>query len=134
MRTIFALIVLSFSLSAFARLSDSEQTAAVEKIAKGHRRQMYIQGHTEVESHTQKISKAQLDELMKTNPDTEQPLNSDEVSSLYRCLQSTKTCSLFLITLGGAMYGDRGVTHNYVLLDPNTGKATREIMQGIYSE
>lgn len=133
MKLLVCLLVFSVSASAFARLSDSQQLAVVEKVAKGHRRQMHIERYEDVESFVEKVSKARLDELVKFSPGAEHPLNKEEISALYRCQHSSKSCSLYLISLTGSMYGGSGETHNYVMLDPNTGKYT-EIMHLVYAE
>jgi len=133
MKTLFALLILFSSVSVFARLSEPQQLAIVQKIAKEHRRQMHIQNFEDVQSHVEKISKGALDELMKKNPEVEIPLTKEEVSSLYRCLNSQSSCSLFLISLTGSIYGGSGETHNYVLLDPKTGKVV-EIMHEVFAE
>lgn len=118
------ILIAFFSLSAQAsRLPESRQLAIVQDIAKAERRELYRTGHTDVSSHVGKMDRTKLNVLIKENDRNEQPLNRDEISQLYRCVNSPKNCSLYLISTMGTYMSGSGEGRTYVLLDPNNGKS-----------
>ncbi len=134
MKFSFTLVILVlFSGSAFARMTEAQQMAEAQKVAKEHRRQLHIYRHEDVVSIVEKLTKIRLNELMEANPEVVDPLSREKISSLYRCLYSPKNCSLFLISLGYSMYGDSGSADVYLLLNPETGTST-QFLHEVYGE
>lgn len=131
------LIILSlvFSVSSFAqaRLTLEQQTQLVEGIAKSERRDLWRTGHADVSSYVEKMSKMSLDTIMAENGNTQEPLDEAQISSLYKCLHSSKNCSLFLVSITASLYGGFGDERLWVLLNPSTGKS-ETISQFVYGE
>lgn len=130
-----AVLTFIFSTNLFAQdhLSPEEQTVIVEQIAKFERRQLWVTGHEDVESYTEKITKDDLDNAVKENALAEEPLERTQISSLYQCYHSPKSCRLFVIYLSGSMYGGYGNSRVWVLLNPFTAKY-QKISQIVYAE
>lgn len=130
-------IALSFlllvSANSFAQLSDSSQLSIVEGIAKNDRRDMWRMGMTDVSSSVLKPTKSQIDEIMKRNNEIANPLNRDEVSSVYKCYHSPARCVVYIIDLYGEMYGGSGSSRRWVLLNPHTGKYS-SLLHEVYAE
>lgn len=135
MKKILVIICTLVSLSSFAQmdLSLSEQSKIVEEVAKSERKYLWQTGHDDVSSFVSKITKSELDVKMKNNPQVESPLNRNEVSRLYVCINRPEKCSLFLIDIGASYMGGSGEINVYVLLNPRTGKFSK-IKHNVYAE
>ena len=132
MKSLFLALSLLISTQALAQMSEAEERAQVEEIAKTERRNMWRNGYQGVDSSVEKITKERLDEILLDNSTFENPLSRPEVSSLYRCYHSS-ACSLFLIDVVGSMYGGDGNHFLWIMLNPQTGKY-RFIRHSVYEE
>ena len=119
--TTLALISLLISLSAYAQLDATEQLNIVEGIAKTERRNLWRAGYRDVDSGVSRVSLEELNQIIKENPDIEEPLDRSQIAALYSCYHRAN-CSLFLIDVGASMYGGSGHHRLWVLLNPETGK------------
>ena len=126
------LAALLITTHAMAFISESEELAIVENIAKTERRNMWQNGYEDVDSGVSKPEKSQLDEIIKMNREFENPLSKQEISSLYQCFH-IQSCALFLIDVSASMYGGYGNHYLWVLLSTQTGKY-RFIRHQVYAE
>lgn len=134
MKALFMIaIVLGFSNHAIAQLTDLEQIAMVEKIAKDDRREMWIGGYEEVSSQVEKPTKTKVDEFIAGNKDLANPLAADEITSIYRCFDTPNECQVFTIDLYSEMYGGYGTSRRWVLLNPVSGRY-ETILHSVYEE
>lgn len=125
--------ILLLSGSAFGAFSESAQKEIVENIAKRDRRQAWQGGFTNVESQVDKPSKADIDEFMKGNKEIEEPLERNQISSIYACFHRPQVCQVYTIDIYSNAYGGSGTSRRWVLLDPRSGRY-RSFLHGVYSE
>ncbi len=124
---------MGFATPAFANLDDQAQRALIEKIAKDDRRKMWRGGYREVSSQVEKPTKVQLDEFIARNKDLANPLNEDEVASIYRCFNIPSECQVYAIDLYSEIYGGSGQSRRWVLLNPKSGEY-ETILHSVYEE
>ena len=134
MKTLITFIAFTLSLTAFAQttMTHSERDAYIEKMAKGERRTLYIAGHDYVESNITYPSKADLDQYFSEEERYESYLDSDEVSSVYKCFYA-KTCRVYHIATSSKYWGGYGVEGAFILLNINN-KSHAALRHTIYSE
>lgn len=125
--------VLGFSNHALAQLNEQEQLALVEKVAKDDRREMWSSGYEEVSSQVEKPTKLQIDEFIAGNKDLANPLDTDEIASIYSCFHTPSECQVYTIDLYSEMYGGSGSSRRWVLLNPESGKY-ETILHSVYEE
>lgn len=130
---VFFTLLLTSNL-ALAAMTQDEQDQYIEQAAKNIRRQYWQQGYKDVSSSTQKMTKSELDEYVKSenNRDYERPLDQEDISGLYRCFHAS-FCSLYLIYTSAYYYGGYGTTSHFVLLNTDR-KNHGEIVHTTYAE
>jgi hypothetical protein len=129
------LITLSlFTQIALANLSSlASQQKMMENHAKQLRRQLYIDGYSDV--HTSKpesMTAQKLNKIYKDNSTFASPLNKAQFSQLYSCLNS-HICALWYFEMSSSMYGGSGHSGHFVLLNITNGRLS-EIDYSIYEE
>lgn len=132
MKTITSiLILLTLSSTAFAANSELE---FIENVAKQMRRDHWVNGYQDVHSTVDTVTKSLLNGYVRgeVNEGYENPLNRDEISSLYRCYYK-QSCHLYLIQVSSEYYGGYGSESSFILLNPETLKYD-EIRHVTYSE
>jgi hypothetical protein len=128
------LFLLSFGAHAGARLTVAQQTAAVEAFAKDKRRELWRAGHEDVTSTVTRMTRAELDSLVREDRDgSAEPLDRDQISRLYRCLHSPQVCALYSVHVSSTYYSGYGVNRYWVLVAPTSGRY-ETIGQSIYAE
>lgn len=141
MKLVIALLMMSFSLLAFAGhnenfslMSKEEQNSFIAEEAKQERRSFWQAGHADVSSSFSLVDKEFLDDYVRkyNNDRYETPLDSDEISDLYRCFYG-KTCQLYHIGVSSNYWGGYGETGIFVLLYTKTKKSW-SIRHTIYAE
>ena len=133
MRFFSALFVMLVTVSAVA-MSPSAQDEYMAEVAKNIRKSFWQTGHVDVSSSVSKMTKETLDNHVKSenNDQYESPLGSEEIASLYRCYYR-KACELYLVDVGGSMYGGYGTSAHFILLYTKSKKHF-EIKHVTYSE
>lgn len=134
MKGLIVLIILSFSLGSFAQLTEEQSFEYVEVIAKGLRRDLWVQSHEDVHSEVRLSTYSELDEHTDglTNSEYEVPLSESEVSEIYNCAERAN-CLVFHIRVSSSYYSGYGTSSHFVLLD--TKSVSREIISHVtYSE
>lgn len=132
---ISALILISlFAQLALANLtSKASQQIWMDNHAKQLRRQLYIDGYSDVNSSKPEyVTKQKLDEYYKNNSTYANPLDKAQYSQLYSCLYS-RTCALWHFEMSSKMYGGDGHSGHFVLLNITNGRYQR-IDHSIYEE
>ena len=132
---IIAMVLLSsFVTNAATKMTTEQREAYIEKIAKELRRDLWIANHEDVSSD---VSYPSLEDLNEYHSDEqssryENPLNSEEVSSIYNCYYS-RTCRVYFISVSSSYYSGYGQDGHFILLD--IFKKSHDIIShNIYSE
>lgn len=139
MKNLIALISLLTILTPFAMakadtMTVVEQDDLIIAIAKDLRRDFWVSGHQDVNSHEEKVTLAFLNDYVKkeANNRYESPLSRDEISSLFSCFHRSG-CEVYFIGVSAEYWGGYGETGNFVLL--NTSNEKYELISHtIYAE
>jgi hypothetical protein len=132
MKSIFLALSLLISTQVLAQMSEAEQRAQVEEIAKTERRNMWRESYREVSSSVSLVTLNELNEMIRDNSSINEPLDRTQISALYSCYHRAN-CSLYLIDVSGEIYGASGHHRLWVMLNTLTGKYRYERHQ-VYAE
>jgi len=115
-------------------MSKKDQLAIIKEEAKELRRELWVSGHTNVDSYSEYMTKEMLDTYMKRDyyQNFEDMLGSDQISDVYKCFYS-KSCEVYKIIRSGEMFGGYGSEAFFVMLYTKSGKI-RTHGHLIYSE
>jgi hypothetical protein len=130
----FCLLFTLVSQVAFANFSTfANQKSFVENHAKQARREMYVNGYRDVQtSQPEKVTSKKMAEFYKENSTYANPLDRNDFSRLYSCLNSS-SCALWFYESSATMYGGSGSARHYLLLYINSNR-TDSIDHAIYEE
>ncbi|WP_127716321.1 hypothetical protein [Halobacteriovorax sp. HLS] len=128
------LLILTINTNILASdLTQSDQIEIIESLAKSERRSLWVQGHENVVSSIEHVTKTSLVEYLSQSKYYESNLEFDEEDKLFGCLKR-KSCELYLISLSSEYYSGYGVDSVFVQLNVNTGNYDNRIRHNIYSE
>lgn len=107
----------------FNLMSKAEQMEYIDDVAKDLRRDRWQSGYEDVTSAQSLVTKEWLDDYVKdsNNRRYENPLDSDEISELYKCFYG-RTCQLYYVSIGSEYYGGYGQEGAFVLLYTDSKK------------
>ena len=128
------ILAIATQTNAFASMTPTEELKYVKQVAKEIRRDLWIAGHEDVDSSEGKMTKSELDNYVKQeiNSRYETPLDSEEISELYRC-HYTSHCSLYIISANSSYYSGYGIENHFVLLNTDEAKHVA-ISHVVYAE
>jgi len=138
MKSLLVVTVFLFSAYTFATgpseefMSVSEQEKEMELISKNIRKKYWRSGHEDVNSYSNFVSKAKLEEHLDPSNRYESDLYDDEVAQLYTC-NFSKSCELYLVSVSGSYWGGYGESAHFILLYTKSGKHF-EISHTVYAE
>ena len=139
MKVILGLFLLASSFMTFAGDTPREEFMSIEaqgeyvdKVAKGIRRNLWINGYEDVASNEYFVTKAMLDAHVKQGNQYENYLDSDEIAELYKCYYRSY-CELYLVRVSSNYWGGWGEEAHFVTL--NTEKKKHEVYSHVvYAE
>lgn len=129
-----ALILTVFtSVSAFAGLSLPEQEALLNKIAKEIRRELYINGYSNVSSQVAGLDASEFAKYIANNQArAEQKLDDQEIAQINACFKAAN-CEVYVIAVSSEFQAGTGMENNWILLNTDSAKYEK-INQLVYSE
>jgi hypothetical protein len=128
-------LALFSSILVAAPLSVEQQDSRMQEIAKGIRRQYYIQRYEDVSTHIVRMNKESLEHHITDGDDRryESTLNEGEIAELKSCLASEEKCSLYLVWVSSSYMSGYGEDAHFVMLDTMTGRF-EELSHTVYAE